>query len=264
MATVHEICRVLEELAPTGLAEPWDNVGLLLGRRGSRVTRLMTCLTLTERVAGEAIREGVQMVVTHHPIFFRATRRLTDENAEGRLVMTLSEAGIAVYSPHTAFDSAICGINQSLAEAMGLRDIHSLKGRIDGQAEGAGRHGRLAAGMSGEEFLGLVASVVGAKWLQASMSGPRRIERVGIACGAAGDFLEDARRAGCDTFVTGEARFHTAIESEANGMNLVLMGHYASERPAIVALASRLREIVPGVECLASQEDRDPFEVRKY
>lgn len=264
MATVHEICRVLEELAPTGLAEPWDNVGLLLGRRGLRVFRLMTCLTLTERVASEAIREGVQLVVTHHPIFFRATRRLTDETAEGRLVMALSEAGIAVYSPHTAFDSASRGINQILAEALGLQEIHSLRGRTDGQAEGSGRRGRLAVGMSGDEFLGLVASVVGAKWLQVSMTGPRQIERVGIACGAAGDFLDDARRAGCDTFVTGEARFHTAIESEANGMNLVLMGHYASERPTIVALASRLRAIVPGVECLASLEDRDPFEVRKY
>lgn len=264
MATVQEICGVLEKLAPAGLAESWDNVGLLLGRRGLYVSRLMTCLTLTERVADEAVREGVQMVVTHHPIFFRATRRLTDETAEGRLVMTLSEAGIAVYSPHTAFDSASHGINQSLAEAMGLREIHCLRGRAGGQAEGAGRYGQLVSGLGSEEFLGLVARVVGAKWLQVSLNGPSLIQRVGVACGAAGDFLEDARRAGCDTFVTGEARFHTAVESEAGGVNLVLLGHYASERPAVVALASRLRELLPGVECLFSREDRDPLTIRKY
>jgi len=264
MASVNEICQVLDDLAPARLAESWDNVGLLLGRRRLQVSRVMTCLTLTEQVADEAVREGVQMVVTHHPIFFRATRRLTDDTAEGRLVMTLSQSGIAVYSPHTAFDSASRGINQGLAEALGLRETQPLKGPADGGTEGAGRHGRLATGMNGEEFLSLVAGTIGAKWLQVSMTGPCQIECVGIACGAAGDFLEDARRAGCDTFLTGEARFHTAIEAAANGMNLVLLGHYASERPAVVALASQLRELIPGIECLVSQEDRDPFEVRTY
>ena len=120
MPSVSDFISYLESFAPLSLAEDWDNVGLLVGRRDAAVGRAMTCLTLTPDVAAEAIAKDVQLIVTHHPVLFRGAKTITDGNAEGRMLLDLVEAGVAVYSPHTAFDSANHGINQSLADSFGL------------------------------------------------------------------------------------------------------------------------------------------------
>jgi len=123
---IADLLSFLERFAPLELAEEWDNVGLLIGDRQLDTPRVMTCLTLTPDVAREAIERGAGLIVTHHPIFFRAVKRLTSDNAEGRMLLDLIKAGIAVYSPHTAYDSAAGGINQQLATTLGLAQIEPL------------------------------------------------------------------------------------------------------------------------------------------
>src|SRR5579884_2270095 len=105
MPTVAAIIAFLEEFAPPSLAAEWDNVGLLLGDRQAPVERIMTCLTVTPESAAEAVEAQAQLIVTHHPILFRPVKRLTTANAEGRMLLALVRAGVAVYSPHTAFDN---------------------------------------------------------------------------------------------------------------------------------------------------------------
>src|SRR5579884_3955200 len=112
MTTVADIISLLERFAPPFLAAEWDNVGLLLGERDAVVERIMTCLTVTPESAAEAIEAKAQLIVTHHPILFRGVKRLTDATAEGRMVLALARAGVAVYSPHTAFDNTHGGINE--------------------------------------------------------------------------------------------------------------------------------------------------------
>lgn len=259
MATVLEICSYLEKFAPTNLAESWDNVGLLLGRRGRPTQRLMTCLTLTAPVSAEAVEKQVQMIVTHHPILFRATKRITDANEEGRILLQLAEAGIAVYSPHTAFDSATRGINQQLAENLGLQQIQPLRLVSEDENSGAGRFGVLEKPLNRPEFLQKVAMTVKTRSLEVCWHENQPVKRVAVACGAAAEFLEDAVRAGCDTFLTGEARFHSVLEAQSRGINLVLTGHFASERPAIAQLAEEIARQFPEIECFPSDSDRDPL-----
>jgi dinuclear metal center YbgI/SA1388 family protein len=127
MPTVGAIVHHLEQFAPPALAAEWDNVGLLLGETGSPVQKLMTCLTVTPESAAEAIAEGAQLIVSHHPVLFRAAKRLTDTSSEGRLLLPLLRAGIAVFSPHTAFDNTIGGINDILARRLDLTDCHPLR-----------------------------------------------------------------------------------------------------------------------------------------
>src|SRR5262245_39654381 len=103
MRRVADLVEFLERFAPTALAAEWDNVGLLLGEREQKVTQVMTCLTVTPSSAAEAIEGGAELIVTHHPILFRAVKRLTDATSEGRMLLSLARAGVAVYSPHTAF-----------------------------------------------------------------------------------------------------------------------------------------------------------------
>jgi dinuclear metal center YbgI/SA1388 family protein len=127
MTTVADVADFLERLAPPGLAADWDNVGLLLGERGAPVRRVLTCLTVTPESAAEAVETGAQLVVSHHPVLFKAARRLTGDTPEGRTLLALARAGVAVYSPHTAFDNAEGGINETLARRVGLAELAPLK-----------------------------------------------------------------------------------------------------------------------------------------
>ncbi len=117
----------LERLAPPRLAADWDNVGLLMGERTATVSRLMTCLTVTPESAAEAVERRADLIVTHHPILFKAVRRLTGDTPEGRMLLALARAGVAVYSPHTAFDNAAGGINELLAKKLGLTTLQPLR-----------------------------------------------------------------------------------------------------------------------------------------
>jgi putative NIF3 family GTP cyclohydrolase 1 type 2 len=85
------------------------------------------------------------------------------------------------------------------------------------------------------------------------------VGRVALACGAADEFLADAARAGADAFLTGEARFHRALEAEALGIGLILAGHHATERPGVEDLAGRLAEAFTGLEVWPSRRERDPL-----
>ena len=129
MPTVAEFAAYLERFAPCATAADWDNVGLLLGDPASPVARVMTCLTLTPDVAEEAVREGANLVVSHHPILFRGAKKLTPNTPDGQAVLPLARAGVAVYSPHTAFDNCAGGINDMLCARLGIADAVPLRPR---------------------------------------------------------------------------------------------------------------------------------------
>src|SRR5260221_11068117 len=127
MPTVAEIADYLNDFAPTRTAAEWDNVGLLLGERAAPVAKILTCLTVTPEVVAEAVRDGVNLIVTHHPMLFRAVQKITDATAQGRMGLALMRAGIAGYSPHTAFDKCAGGINEMLAHKIGLTRVKALR-----------------------------------------------------------------------------------------------------------------------------------------
>ena len=263
---VRDVILFLEELAPIGLAEDWDNVGLLLGDPADSVRAVMTCLTLTPDVAKEAIDRQAGMVITHHPILFRSIKRLTAETPEGAMLLELIRNGVAVYSPHTSFDNAAGGINQWLAERLELTSVTPLRPRENASSGGetaaslgAGRFGDLESPQEWPDFKRTLRQKLKLANFQAVPPEKAAVERVGIACGAAAEFLKDARRQGCELLITGEARFHACLEARSLGIGMVLLGHYASERPAMEMLAGRLAERFPDLTVWASAEETDPI-----
>ena len=267
MKTIGEVAACLESTAPVGLAEDWDNVGLLTGDPTAAVRRLMTCLTLTPTSAQEAIDRGADLVVTHHPLPFRPLKRITTDIPSGRMLWDLTRAGVAIYSPHTAFDSARDGINQQLAELLELTDIQPLIATEEEPTVGTGRWGRLRAPHTVEQVAGRLRDGLrepgrGPVSIRGVRPSADSIEHLAVACGSAGQFLDQARAHGCDALVTGETSFHTCLEAEAYGVGLVLVGHFASERFAVVKLAARLRnELTELEEVWASESERDPIDL---
>jgi len=178
---IDRLCQLLGELAPLGLAESWDNVGLLIGDRRRPVRRVMTCLTITPQVVREAIGLRTDLIVAHHPFPFKPLSRITADTPVGSMLLELIAGGVAVYSAHTAFDSAVAGINQCWAEGLGLKDIRPLIpvnasaaaaaiGGRTGPASGASVKPPAFHSLSGS---GLSADSAGLATVQAAVGGGR-------------------------------------------------------------------------------------------
>lgn len=257
MPTIRDITRFLDAFAPKSLAEDWDNVGLLVGDPSHRVKNVLTCLTVAPAVVDEAVAGKVDLIVSHHPCPFHSLKRITSDTTTGRLLLDLIRARIAVYSPHTAFDSAKTGINQLLAEGLDLKEIGYLVELPCGG--GAGRIGRLMPPAPLGEVMDRVKRFLRIDMVSYVGELERPVERVATACGAADSFLEEAVGAGCHCMVTGESRFHTCLEAEARGVALIMPGHFASERFAVEYLAEEIAGVFRDVTVRASKAERDPI-----
>ena len=131
MTTVAHVTAWLEQFAPAHLAEPWDNVGLLWGDPSAPAPRVMTCLTVTPTTATEAIEEQAALIVSHHPVLFREVKKIRADMPDTGFLWHLARAGVAIVSPHTAFDNTHQGINDLLARRLGLVDVAALRPAAD-------------------------------------------------------------------------------------------------------------------------------------
>ena len=121
MAKVSEILSFVETLAPAGMAESWDNNGLLCGRMEQEVNTILVALDPFAGVIAEAIDEQADLILTHHPIIFdEPLKALNDETEVGRNLLNLSQHHIAAINAHTSLDQAPSGVNDCLAEKLGL------------------------------------------------------------------------------------------------------------------------------------------------
>ncbi|KLU05897.1 NGG1p interacting factor 3 protein, NIF3 [Rhodopirellula islandica] len=254
--TIESICQSLSSIAPLKLAEEWDNVGLLLGDRSAEAHRILTCLTITPAVVEEATELAANLIVAHHPLPFKPMSRITTDSAASAMVWNLCRAGIAVYSAHTAYDSAHKGINEQWANRLGLTSITPLTPSIEDHTVGTGRYGELPEPMTAREFLAFAAKSCGSTRPRLVGDFERPLRRVAIGCGSGGSFVGAARRRGCDVLLTGEATLHTCLEAKNTGLTMALVGHHASERFAMETLAEQLlREIQPLHETFAGNQD---------
>ncbi len=269
------MCGALARIAPLRLAEAWDNVGLLVGDRTQPIRRVLTCLTITESVVQEAVADRADLVISHHPLPFKPLLKLTSDQVASSLLLRLTRAGTAIYSAHTAYDSAHQGINQLWAEKLQLVNIRPLvdssgdrspdeSGPMNSPAEsdaqvGSGRYGDLATEVTVSKLVRLAAAISSSVTPRFVGDPHQIVKRVAIACGSGGGFLAAAKRHGCDVMITGEATFHVCLEAEGMGVALGLMGHYASERFAMETLAAQLNESLPELRVWASQRERDPI-----
>ncbi|HEY2827119.1 MAG TPA: Nif3-like dinuclear metal center hexameric protein [Pirellulales bacterium] len=260
MLTVSAIAAFLEDFAPQRLAAEWDNVGLLVGDARHSVERVMTCLTITPQSVEEAIKEKAELIVSHHPFPFHELKRVTTDTTDGRMLLDLIRTGIAVYSPHTAFDSARSGINQRLAEALGLSDIGPLISDSIDPNVGTGRYGFTESSATLGQMAARLKDFLNLSGLQVVGDASMPVSAVAIACGSGTELLEAALRAGCDCFVSGEARFHTCLAAEAQGIGLILAGHFASERFAVERLAELLAAEFPSETVWPCRQERDPVQ----
>ncbi len=250
MTTVADILAFLDTLAPRSLKMDWDNCGLLCGRPGREVRRILVALDPFDTVIDEAIRVKADLLVTHHPLIFRNGLMAVNEDTEaGRCVLKLVENGIAAINAHTNLDIAPGGINDVLAQTLGLNGIETIG------EEGLLRRGTVPA-QPLPQFLAHVKQALDCDGLRYVEVG-RPVATVAVGGGACADEMEEALSAGCDTFVTSDVKYNQFRTAFQLGLNLIDAGHFHTENPAMPVLRDRLQAAFPEMEVLFADSHRD-------
>ncbi|MBP2649662.1 MAG: NGG1p interacting factor 3 protein [Firmicutes bacterium] len=121
------IIKAIEELAPINLAESWDNPGLMVGSASQDIEKVLVALDVTPEVANKAVEAGVDLIIAHHPLIFHAIKNIRTDSPLGKTLSVLIKHDIAVYAAHTNLDSAAGGVNDLLADKLGLSDCQPLE-----------------------------------------------------------------------------------------------------------------------------------------
>ena len=243
MYTVNEILNSLWELAPEACKEHWDNVGFLVGRGEAPVSRVLVALDLTEAVVAEAAELGCELIVTHHPLIFGGVLQVTDQTPVGRRLLALIERGIALISMHTNLDCAKGGVNDRLAEVLGLHNVFTYE---DGETAGLIRIGETEP-QTLPEFAAVVKKALRCPGLRLASAG-RPVRRVAVGGGSCGEYAERLAAAGCDTFVTADLKYHQFADAGALGINLIDAGHFETEDPVCDVVIAHLQRQLPALD----------------
>lgn len=271
------VVAALEQIAPPELAEEWDNVGLLVepARAGQRVRRIVLTIDLTEPVLEEALARHAELIVAYHPPIFTPLLRLTRATPTGRMLLAAVGRGVAIYSPHTALDSAPGGLNDWLADGLGAGLRRSLlpprascefspSDASDSPVAGQGREVHLSRAVTLATLVRRIKEHLGLAKLRVARAerhaGGEAIGSVALCAGAGSSVLMDAS---ADLLLTGEMKHHDVLAALASGRSVILCEHSSSERGYLPVLGERLSACLGGdVAVTVSRRDNDPMVIR--
>ncbi len=262
MATVNDVIDVFSAIAPTLNMEPggYDNVGLLVGKRDTVITKILCCLDATTAVIDEAIDTGAQLIVAHHPMIFAPIKSVTTDTVIGKKVIEAIEHGISIYAAHTNLDFSPDGINDYAAELLKLEKVEVVTA-FGNNGAGLGRVGELNKTATAEELRKLCTTVFHDDFVRIIGSKSATIKRVAVINGAGGgdiEYIDAAIKAGADCLVTADVKHHVAVHAVDSNFTLIEPQHYTMEHVYIERLATRLKEKLSQTEVLVSNHDIIP------
>lgn len=234
--TVEQLINALDGMIPKNLSEPWDNDGLdVVPDKNAEITGVLCALDCTSVAVNRATELGCNVIITHHPLVFKPLGSVTCDDSVGKRVIECIKRGIAVVSFHTRLDIIEGGVNDILAETVGLKNISDFipYGRI-GDVDEVGF----------EEFARHVAAVLGLNINELGLvKSKNTVKRVALVSGCGKDEIGDAINAGADTFITGEVMHNHMLDCKEMGINLICATHYATERIVLPLLANKVKEL---------------------
>ncbi len=230
---VKDVYDWINEVAPFETAESYDNVGLLIGSMGSEISKILIALDATPAVVDEALKLNAELIITHHPLMFRGTKKILEDDYEGSVISSLIRNNINLIAAHTNLD-----LSSEYSGSIGLvKALHLMNIRQEGFL-----------------YLGeLPDAPVSAKELRMRISSCEKdlvyqfgddnaqITTLCISGGAYDEGFERARDLGAQAYLTGEVRHHNAIAAIGTGFVLYQGGHYGTESLLVPLLAQGLQ-----------------------
>ena len=251
MTTVQDILQFIESIAPPALKMEGDNVGLLCGQANKEVKTVLVALDPFPSVCREAVEEGADLLVTHHPIIHGSIFSVTDQTTYGQAILELLAHNISAVNAHTNLDCADGGVNDTLAECVGLTNIQ----KIAADPYGLLRMG-LAEEQALEDFLPKVKANLGCNGLRYA-DGGKCVHKVAVGGGSCGSELGAVVAAGCDTFVTADVKYNQFWDAKMLGINMIDAGHFHTENPVVAVLAEKIHAAFPNIQVKISKNHTD-------
>ena len=254
---VRDIASAIESFAPLSLQESYDNSGLVVGRYDDEVQKALLAVDVTDEVIDEALAEGCDMIITHHPIIFHPLKRFNSASYVERAVERAIRHNIVLYACHTNLDSAVGGLSWRVAEMLAMESVRVLQPTNDAGA-GFGVVGELSSPKVVEEFLQQVMRTFGVKVVRHSDLVKSEVRRIAICTGAGGSLIDDALASGADLYLTADLRYNDFMRHE-NRLILCDIGHFESEFCAIDILFDILSKNFCNFAARKSVHSRNPI-----
>jgi GTP cyclohydrolase I len=253
--TCRDIGDWMETIAPRGLAETWDNIGWMIGDPGLPATGVLICLNVTETQVREADAAGLNLIISHHPPIFPPVSSMASDTREGRLAGLSWQKGIQIFSSHTNYDAAPGGLADLFAQTLLLEGISPFPGTGRGCSVSGGRLGRMTSPCVTKDFLMHLRRCLGVETMRLIGSEPEKIEWVAAQNGSFDDeLLTCLRNAAPDVLVTGDVKYHDALDLADAGIFTIDVGHFHSEHAFVSSLADRISKAFPDLDVRTADE----------
>ena len=206
-----QIYKILDELSPFELQESWDNSGLQIGDMSDEVEQVYLSLDVDSDLLDEV--EENSLIVTHHPLIFKGLKKLDSSVFPSKLIKKMIKKDISLISMHTNFDTT--HLNKYVAsEVLGYDNVvcdgHICYFDVECTFEELALHVKSSLGLE----------------IIRSVGENKHIKRCALTTGSGGDLIGDVD---ADCFLSGDFKYHQALEAKENDLNLLDIGHYESE-----------------------------------
>ena len=264
---VQALIETLEKLVSTKLAADWDNTGLLLeGPPDQIIERILLCIDLNHEVLDEAIIAKAQAIIAYHPPIFSGLKRLKRSVPGQNLILRCVEAGLTIWSPHTALDAISGGLGDWLLDGLGpmknRQVIESCALCPEDTTTGMGRIGRLKDPVDLDTLVSRVKGHLQLDHVRIARATEHqnggKIKRVAVCPGAGGALFGQVRIT--NLLLTGEMRHHDVLSHLGKGRSVILTDHTNTERGYLPLFAGKVREVTQA-EVMVSKVDSDPLSV---
>lgn len=229
MVNVKDIIEKIEKFAPRELAYSWDNTGFIIGNREKEVKKVFLTLDVFKETVDKAIELGVDMIISHHPILFKGIQAVDSATQDGYIVSELIKNDIALYCAHTSMDCAKGGINDILANKLGIENPEVIEKNESFDGCGLGRIGKISREMTLKEYAEFVKENLNTPFVRVSGDFNKKIKVSAVGGGACDDLIPDAIKIGADVLVTADMKYHIAQGAVCEGLCIIDAGHYPTE-----------------------------------
>ncbi len=258
---VEEILKGINKYAPEDIACEWDNTGLQIGSMAAEIKKAVLCVDVTEYVVEEALQNGAEMIISHHPLLFHPLGSITD-GTRGELIKKIIKNDINVYSSHTSFDASPYGINAYCAHKLGIKTDSFLE--PFGEGYGIGVCGNLEVSMSAISLAEKVKDVFGAENVKiSSYMKDKTLRRAAFCSGAGSGYINEAKKLGADILITSDCKNSDFIKAYENNTALLCITHFESEKCFIKLMKAILRREAPQLEITESEESDFELYIRQ-